>query len=52
MARERTLQGRINGNTGAYLGNSRRRSLEPGNRLASHQTVYRQLRKSFGLSTG
>ncbi|MBR4993862.1 MAG: hypothetical protein IKY04_06390 [Lachnospiraceae bacterium] len=52
MPRARTLVGRINGATGAYLGNNRRHSLTPGNRLASHNTVYRQLRRSFGMSAG
>lgn len=52
MPRARTLVGRINGMTGAYMGNSNRRQLVRGNRMGSHQTVYRQLRKSFGLSAG
>ncbi len=52
MARQTSIQRRINGATGAYLGNSNRRQLVAGNRLGSHQTVYRQLRKSFGLSAG
>lgn len=54
MARRngQTLKSRINGETGAYLGNNRNHSLEKGNKLASHNTVYRQIRKSFGLSTG
>ena len=54
MARRngQTLKGRIAGATGSYLGNSGRHSLEKGNKLASHNTVYRQLRKSFGMSTG
>lgn len=47
-----TLKGRIAGATGSYLGNSGRHSLERGNKLASHSTVYRQLRKSFGMSAG
>lgn len=54
MARRngQSLRGRIAGATGTYLGNSGRHSLERGNKLASHQTVYRQLRKSFGMSAG
>lgn len=52
MARARTLAGRINGSTGAYMGNNRRHSLTPGNRLASHNKVYRQLRRTFGMSAG
>ena len=54
MARRngQTLKGRIIGATGAYLGDNRNHSLEKGNKLASHNTVYRQIRKSFGLSTG
>jgi hypothetical protein len=52
MARRngQTLRGRIAGATGTYLGNSGRHSLEKGNKLASHQTVYRQIRKSMGLN--
>lgn len=54
MARRngQNLRGRIAGATGSYLGNSGRHSLERGNRLASHNTVYRQIRKSFGMSAG
>lgn len=54
MARRngQTLKGRINGATGGYLGDNRNHSLEKGYKLASHNTVYRQIRKSFGLSTG
>lgn len=52
MARQTSIQRRINGMTGAYMGNSNRRQLIKGNRLGSHQTVYRQLRKSFGMSAG
>ena len=54
MARRngQSLRGRIAGATGTYLGNSGRHSLERGNKLASHKTVYRQLRKSFGMSAG
>lgn len=53
MARRngQTLKGRIAGATGSYLGNSGRHSLEKGNKLASHNTVYRQLRSAFGLSS-
>ena len=54
MARRngQNLRGSIAGATGSYLGNSGRHSLERGNRLASHNTVYRQIRKSFGMSAG
>lgn len=52
MPRQTSLQRRISGATGSYLGNSNRRQLVRGNRLGSHQTVYRQLRRSFGLSAG
>ena len=54
MARRnrQSLRGRIAGATGTYLGNSGRHSLERGNKLASHNTVYRQLRNGFGMSAG
>lgn len=52
MPRQTSLQRRINGMTGVYMGNSNRHQLIRGNRLGSHKTVYRQLRKSFGLSAG
>lgn len=52
MARQTSIQRRINGMTGAYLGNSNRRQLIKGNRLGSHKTVYRQIRKGLGMSTG
>lgn len=54
MARRnaQTLKGRIAGATGSYLGNSRRHQLVSGNKLGSHKTVYRQLRKGFGMSAG
>ena len=54
MARRngQSLRGRIAGATGTYLGNSGRHSLERGGKLASHNTVYRQLRQSFGMSAG
>lgn len=54
MARRngKNLRGRIVGATGTYLGNSGRHQLVRGNKLGSHQTVYRQLRKSFGMSAG
>ena len=42
MPRTTSIQSRINGTTGAYLGNSNRRQLVAGNRLGSHNTVYRQ----------
>ena len=47
-----TLRGRIAGATGSYLGNTGRHALEKGNKLASHNTVYRQIRKGFGMSAG
>ena len=52
MARKnpQTVKGRIAGATNSYLGNKTNHSLEPGNKLASHNTVYRQLRKGFGMS--
>ena len=42
MARATTVRGRINGSTGAYLGNTRTRMIGPntGNRLASHTLDY------------
>ena len=51
MARRnaQTMKGRI---AGSYLGNSGRHQLVAGNKLGSHKTVYRQLRKSFGMSAG
>lgn len=54
MARRKaqTLKGRIAGATGSYLGNSGRHQLVVGNKLGSHKTVYRQLRKGFGMSAG
>lgn len=52
MARQTSLQRRINGMTGAYMGNSNRRQLIKGNRLGSHNKVYRQIRKGLGLSSG
>lgn len=54
MARRngKTLRGRIAGATGSYLGNSGRHQLVRGNKLGSHQTVYRQVRQGLGLSAG
>ncbi|MCQ2257846.1 MAG: hypothetical protein MJZ41_07635 [Bacteroidaceae bacterium] len=52
MARQTSIQRRINGRTGAYMGNRNRHQLIAGNRLGSHRTVYRQLRRSFGMSAG
>lgn len=51
MARRnrQSLRGRIAGATGTYLGNSGRHQLIAGNKLGSHKTVYRQLRKGFGI---
>ena len=48
--RVKSVKSRIAGATKTYLGNSGRHSLERGNKLASHNTVYRQLRKTFGMS--
>lgn len=47
-----TIKGRIAGVTGTYKGNTGRHQLVKGNKLGSHNQVYRQIRKSFGLSTG
>lgn len=53
MARARTLAGRINGTTGAYLGNTRQRDTNArGNRLTNHTGNYRNIRAALGLSTG
>ena len=53
MARARTLKGRINGTTGAYLGNTRQRDTNArGNRLTNHTGNYRNIRAALGLSTG
>lgn len=46
------LKGRIAGATGSYLGNRGRHQLVAGNKLGSHNKVYRQIRKSFGMSAG
>lgn len=53
MPRARTLVGRINGNTGAYLGRTRQRDTNArGNRLTNHRGNYRNIRAAMGLSTG
>ena len=53
MARATTLKGRINGTTGAYLGNSRQRDTNArGNRLTNHKGNYLNIRAALGLSTG
>ena len=53
MPRARTLAGRINGRTGAYLGNTRQRDTNArGNRLTNHTGQYRNIRAAMGLSTG
>lgn len=53
MARATTLRGRINGTTNAYLGNSRSRDTNArGNKFATHQQNYRNIRAAYGLSTG
>ncbi len=53
MARARTLVGRINGTTGAYLGNRgrQRNTNARGNVLTNHVGNYRNIRAAFGLST-
>lgn len=48
----KSIKSRIAGATKTYLGNSGRHSLERGNKLASHNTVYRQIRGAMGLSAG
>lgn len=54
MPRVQSLQGRISGATGSYLGNTRTRRIERGvgNRFATHNQNYRILRRAFGLSSG
>lgn len=52
MARATSLIGKINGTTNAYLGNSRRHQLVKGNKLGTHNKVYRQIRKKLGISAG
>lgn len=53
MARARTLVGRINGTTGAYLGNRRERDTNArGNRLTNRAGNYRNIRAAFGMTTG
>ena len=53
MARATTLKGRINGTTGAYLGNSRQRDTNArGNRLTNHAGNYSNIRAALGLTTG
>ena len=53
MARATTLKGRINGTTGAYLGNTRQRDTNArGNRLTNHEGNYRNIRAALGLTTG
>nr|DAZ47665.1 MAG TPA: hypothetical protein [Caudoviricetes sp.] len=53
MARATTTQGRINGTTNAYLGNSRSRDISVrGNRFASHEQNYRNIRRGLGMSAG
>ena len=46
----KSIKSRIAGATKTYLGNSGRHSLEKGNKLASHNKVYRQIRSSLGLT--
>ena len=48
----KSIKSRIAGATKTYLGNSGRHSLEKGNKLASHNKVYRQIRGAMGLSAG
>lgn len=52
MARRQTMKGRIAGATGSYKGNTGRHQLVPGNKMGSHNTVYRQIRKGLGMSAG
>ena len=53
MPRATTLRGRINGATGAYLGNTRQRDTNArGNRMTNHTGNYRNIRAALGLSTG
>lgn len=53
MAKATSVKGRVNGSTGAYLGNSRQRDTNArGNRLTNHRGNYRNIRAAFGLSTG
>ena len=53
MARATTLRGRINDTTNAYLGNSRSRDITVrGNKFASHQQNYRNIRRGLGMSAG
>lgn len=49
---QQSIKGRISGATKSYMGNSGRHQLVKGNKLGSHDTVYRQIRKAFGLSAG
>jgi hypothetical protein len=53
MARRGTAQSvasRVKGMT--MLGNSGRHQLVAGNKLGSHNKVYRQIRKGMGMSAG
>jgi hypothetical protein len=54
MPRTRTLVGRINGTTGAYLGNRGRQrdTNATGNRITNHTGNYRNIRSAFGMATG
>lgn len=54
MPRARTLVGRINGTTGAYLGNRGRQrdTNATGNRITNHAGNYRNIRAAFGMATG
>lgn len=53
MARATTVQGRINGTTNAYLGNNRSRDISVrGNKFASHEQNYRNIRRGLGMSAG
>ncbi len=48
-----SLVNRINGNTNAYLGQTRQRDTNArGNRLTNHRGNYRNIRAALGLSTG
>lgn len=51
MARSSSVMSRVNGSTQAYLGNSRSRDTNArGNKFASHQTNYNNIRAAFGMS--
>jgi hypothetical protein len=48
-----TLKGKISGMTQTYLGSKGARDINArGNKLASHNTNYRNIRAALGLTTG